>query len=469
MNDNDIKKDLKKKEEKAHPVKIQNTVSKEYVRERYVDKTSMKRKKQEIFGDKKTVKSAYGDEVIHKSHTSAKNKYKSKASSHQAELDHTVAAKSAYDFAKILPGVTDADVKRAVNHQDNFQMIDKKLNASLGPQNKTKYALKSDKPIKDKMKMIGTDIKAQAEVKGKLVAKSVAETSKMPMSVNLARVMEGDATVSEAVIGTVRDTVKAEVSGIAINGGIQLTQSALDKAQKQMVKKVGEKSLTKVCADSVAKGLTVVSQNIDTIVTVAIYAGDAVIKFVKGDITCEEMFIQLRETGTNLVCATTGAALGGTIGSTIGGIVGSLILPGAGTTVGILVGDFLGNVIGGAVGYIVGSKICQNLREMMMAPEEIKEYEKIAAMYREYAMQVEQSRIELERYLEYIHKEQQVNILEGFRRMSEAIGQNCAREIANSIDYICQQFDIETEFKTLEEFENKINGSNYIFRIGQNT
>ena len=94
---------------------------------------------------------------------------------------------------------------------------------------------------------------------------------------------------------------------------------------------------------------------------------------------------------------------------------------------------------------------------------------KFADMYREYAMQVEQSRIELERYLEYIHKEQQANILEGFRRMSEAIGQNCAQEIADSIDYICQQFDIETEFKTLEEFENKINDSNYIFRIGENT
>jgi len=467
--ENDIKKSLKEKDEKTHTVKIQNTVSEKYVREKYVDGTSMKNKKQEIFGDKRTVTSAYGDEVIHKSHTKAKNKYKSNASSHQAELDHTVAAKDAYDFAKILPGVTDGDVKHAVNRKDNFQMIDKKLNASMGEQNKTIYALKSGKSIKDKTKMITTDIKAQVKVKGELVGKSVAKTSQIPASVNLAKLMQGESTVSEAVIGTVKDTVKAEVSGIAINSGVQLTQSALDKAQKQIAKKVGEKAIAKVCTESVAKGLTVVSQNVNAIVTVALYAGDAVIKFVKGDITCEEMFIQLGETGTNLVCSTAGAAVGGTIGSTIGGIIGSIILPGAGTAVGILVGDFIGNVIGGAIGYIVGSKICQNLREIMNAPEEVKEYEKYAQMYREYAEQVKQSRIELENYLAYIHKEQQTNILEGFRRMSKAIEDNSAQGIADSIDYICRQFDIEPEFKTLEEFESKVSDSNYVFKIGENT
>ena len=73
--ENDIKKSLKEKDEKTHTVKIQNTVSEKYVREKYVDGTSMKNKKQEIFGDKRTVTSAYGDEVIHKSHTKAKNKY----------------------------------------------------------------------------------------------------------------------------------------------------------------------------------------------------------------------------------------------------------------------------------------------------------------------------------------------------------------------------------------------------------
>jgi len=466
--ENDIKKSMKDKDEKVHPINAQNSVTKTYVRERYVDGTKMKHKKQEIFGDKQTVKSAYGDEIIHKSHTKAKNKYKRNASSHQAELDHTVAAKDAHNFAKILPGVTDADIKHAVNRQDNFQMIDKKLNTSLGSQSKTKYAIKSDKTIKDKAKMITTDIEAQVKVKGELIGKSVVNTSKIPASVNLAKLMQGEATVSEAVMGTVKDTVKAEVNGIAINGGVQLTQSALDKAQKQMVKKVGEKAFAKVCTESVAKGLTVVSQNINTIATVALYAGDAVIKFAKGDITCEEMFIQLGETGTNLVCSTAGTAVGGTIGATIGFFVGS-VFPAGGQLVGFVVGKFLGEVIGGAVGYIVGSKICQNLREMMNAPEEVKEYEKYAEMYREYAKQVEQSRIELERYLKYIHKEQQANILEGFRKMSEAIEKNCAQEIADSIDYICHQFDIETEFKTLEEFENKISDSNYVFKIGEIT
>ena len=53
--------------------------------------------------------------------------------------------------------------------------------------------------------------------------------------------------------------------------------------------------------------------------------------------------------------------------------------------------------------------------------------------------------------------------------MSEAIEDNSAQGIANSIDYICQQFDIETEFKTLEEFEDKISNPAYVFKIGADT
>lgn len=457
-------KDIERINSVSTALNSKTEVSPEFNRKNYTDKTKMDKFRSDYFDGKKTVKSAYGDEIVHIKHEPAKNKYRSNAAKHQAEVDHTVAEKNVYDFVKKteLPNINDADIKAAVNRWHNYQVIDKHTNTAKGAKSNTRAAMESDKQLKYKTKMVAEDIKEQVLVKGELVSKSVTRDitniSKTSISVNLAQYFEGEKSLSEASIGIIKDTVGMEINSIAVRGGEQLVNTGVKNIEKKIAKSVGEQGLKKICNDTITKGLSVVNNNLNVIITSVQYLGSTVISYANGEITTGEMFTQLAETGTNLVIMKMGAE----IGAVIGGAVGSGV-----PVIGTAVGMWLGDVIGGMIGYIFGNTVCKSVSELMHTEENIERCKYYTKIYNEYAGQVEKSRLEMEKYLNYIHKEQQINIRKGFEHMHDAILNNDAESIASAIDYICLQFNIDGEFKTFNEFKSKITNKGYTFKLGE--
>lgn len=242
----------------ADTLSAQSQVSDQYVRKKYVDAQQMKRAKDKAYGDKKVTKDAYTGEEIHRDHGAAKRKYKGNASSHQGETDHTVSAKAAHSFAKNLPHITDADVKAAVNRQHNFKEISKKNNTSKGEKSNAEHA-KGNKNLttKAKAKMVAAGAKATVLVKGELLLKSTGRDSvdvaKNVASVKLAQFVQGEISLSDAVIDTACDTVKGEMNALAIRTSVNVAENALNATGDYIAKHVGEEGTKKIIGEAATK------------------------------------------------------------------------------------------------------------------------------------------------------------------------------------------------------------------------
>lgn len=452
-------------------LKAESQVSGTYQRDRYVDKAQMKKAKDAAYGDKKTTKDAYTGETIHRDHKAAKNKYKGNASSHQGETDHTVSAKAAYDYAKHLPHITDADVKAAVNRQHNFREISKRNNTSKREKSNSQHAKDSkDLSTKAKVKMAAEGAKETILVKGELTLKSAGrdsvDISKRTAAVNLAQFIQGEKTLSEAAIDTVTDTIKGEVTAMTIRAGAGAAETVMTKAGEELAKHAAKEGVLKNAGELTSKTFNTLGAHASDIAMVAMQCAGAVRSYIDGDIDAPDMLLQIGESAAMTVVMQAGSVIGGNIGASIGATIGSVISLGPGTVVGYLVGELVGNIVGGAIAYIIGSRVCAGIAKFVRVDKYIAEQERIQQMYSDFAAQTRKSRIALEQYLEYLHTQHREYIRLGFQQIEEGYQAKDANKISQALDYICTQFELVTEFKTREEFEEKLADHSFVFKIG---
>ena len=456
----------------ADTLSAQSQVSDQYARKKYVDAQQMKKAKDKAYGDKKVTKDAYTGEEIHRDHGAAKRKYKGNASSHQGETDHTVSAKAAHSFAKNLPHITDADVKAAVNRQHNFKEISKKNNTSKGEKSNAEHA-KGNKNLttKAKAKMVAAGAKATVLVKGELLLKSTGRDSvdvaKNVASVKLAQFVQGEISLSDAVIDTACDTVKGEMNALAIRTSVNVAENALNATGDYIAKHVGEEGAKKIIGEAATKVFRFLGDNASSFATMALRCGNSVKAYINGEIDAPDMLIQVGEGVATTMIMQAGAAIGGEICAAIGATIGSAIAIGPGTVVGYLVGEFVGNIIGGAIAYIIGSKVCGEIANFLRTGKHIKELQTLEQMYVDFSERVRNSRLQLESYLGYLHCQHRSNIAEGFRRMEIGFQNRDTSMISEALDHVCAQFQLITEFQTRNEFEAKRTDPNFVFQIGK--
>ena len=456
----------------SNAIKAKSRVSSTYQREKYVDKTQMKKAKDAAYGNKKTTTDAYTGETIHRDHKAAKNKYKSNASSHQGETDHTVSAKAAYDYAKHMPHITDADVKAAVNRQHNFKEISKKNNTSKGDKSNAQHAKDSkNTSTKAKVKMVAEGAKETILVKGELTLKSAGRDSvyvaKNVAAINLAQFAQGEKSLPEAVVDTVANTIKGEVTALAIRTSVDVAEVTMSKAGEVIAKHTAEEGFKKTAGELAQKVFNTLGKYASDIAMVALQCVGAVRSYIDGDIDAPDMLIQIGEGATMVLVMQAGSAIGGEIGAGIGATIGSAISLGPGTVAGYLIGEFVGNIIGGAVAYIVGSSICAEIAKFIRTDKYIAEQERIQQLYNDFSFRTRQSRIALEQYLDYLHDQHRENIKRGFQQVEEGYRTMDAEKISTALDSICAQFELEAEFKTREEFEDKLANPNFVFKLGK--
>lgn len=472
----------------------QNTksqVTSKYDRKIYENTKKMNEFKKNEFSTKKTIKDPYSGNELHIDHNAAKNKYgNAKASLHQAETDHITPLKQIHDYSQNMSYITDADIKNAANREHNLKIISKKDNRAKKDLYGTEYADKSKTLSDEGKKALKRDAgKSNRIVKAELLSRDIGRAAAdgaktgiaagaiMSVSTNISAVARGEKSVIEAAHDTLVDTVKSGVSGAGISSAVEATKFGVTSLERQITKKLGEKTIGELAS----KGLTVVSNNIGTIVSVIITTGDTFMKYFKGEIDGTELIIELGEKGTGLTSSMLaaeagtfiGAGIGAGIGAAIGGVLGSFTIPGLGTLggaelgadIGADIGAFIGGVIASAVGYFLGSELYRRVKAALADGPSAKESKKLQETYHQITEQINKYNQELEQYLSYIHAEHRRKIKQGFQNMLNAVTENDIKNATIALSDICKQFNTDIEFKTKDNFDSFMNDRNSVFSI----
>lgn len=230
-----------------------------------------------MFGTSKTIVDENSGQVLHKSHSAAKRKYHQKNSNgdtvstawagHAAEVDHKVSLESLHSRVKSNPFLTDSDLKEIANKDYNYQILSKSQNASKGA---------------DSSLDLNTHIKLQTEFGKRTIKNATGEfsagayesvkDSAFTIILNeVAQVLSGDKDSVEAV----KDGAKA-VATTAVVGG---TEKLIVDVASHLFRNSG---------NAVLSGIVEMNA-VGQIVVLGTAVGASAIKYLKGEITGEQL------------------------------------------------------------------------------------------------------------------------------------------------------------------------------------
>lgn len=444
------------------------------VRNKVDDVSKRKAFKEKTFDGKQTIKDPYTDNVLHKKSDAAKAKYGNEhASKHSADVDHIVTIEEGYNKVKNNPFISTEDVKDILNEESNYKVINSKTNRSKGGSNNKEYVKKHAKELSDKQKekMLEDHAKANRKVNQQIVKKTVkgahnvgTDAAKKGMVVgagvstaqNLHDMITKETDVDEALKNISLDTVKAGAVSYVSGIGTHLIEATALNATKSASTYVATNATKFLNAGGPAKTLTIICE-----------VGDAISKYAKGEVDAKECVELLGEKGTSLAMSFAAGTQGATIGGIIGGVIGSAV-PGAGTLIGAQIGAVTGEIVGNIVGYMAGAEMCRVLKAMLdssqVSQERLKE---LTIMYEQLAGEMEKSRVELEKSLQYMQKMQKDVILSIFSEMKEGILLNDSKIVNDSLNSICEQFGISIAFKSRDDFDSFMTDSNSKIVLGR--
>lgn len=442
------------------------------MRKKYDDVEKRKEFKDAQFGDKKTVKDPYTGETLHKDTAAAKRKYgKAKYNEHTFQTDHTVSIEKTYKRNRDNVFLQDDDIKKIANIEKNYKGINGHLNQSKGSKSNFKVAKDNELNLTQTAKMVKAQWEAELHVSAetiKLTAERAHEVGTnaamsgatigagISLANNIKMLATGEEDGIDAVLNVAIDTAK---SGAQSYGGAVATKAAegcIKKAGHSIAEFTEKKAVEEIGA-SIGKGLVTFaeSNNIGKAVSIIKEVGQSTLRYIDGEISAEEYVLELGEKGTGLAmsfaCGAEGVAIGGAAGGIIGGLIGSVI-PGAGTAAGAAVGAkcgaVVGEIIGNLVGYMIGTEVYRVVFESNNGPLEI---EMRTMALKTLSMQLDQYNAILEKNILELNLEHEQRIFVSFQNIHDAILRNDVKEINNSLQSLCKEFDLEIAFKSREE------------------
>ena len=383
-----------------------------------------------------------------------------------------MSVKEIYDKTQNNVFVSTEDIKSIVNQEDNYKVINSKLNRSKSAGTYKECIDKNSSTIGEvqKKEMLRDQRKAEFAVNKKIAKKTIegihevgTEAAKVGATVgagisvaqNTVRVINGELSLGEAGASVVVDTVKAGAVSYVSGVGVRVIEATAIKASQNAGIFVVSSLNGFIQSGGPAKTLTVISD-----------VGDTVLKYMNGDINDKEFVSELGEKGTCLAMSFGAGAQGGVIGGIIGGVIGSVV-PVVGTVTGQAVGLLVGEVVGNMVGYILGSEICKTLKDGTNEYEtNIEKHRQLTIFYIQMAEETKRSRIELEKSLSSLQAEHRKILLNAFSDMKNAILENDVDKITSSLQAICQEFGTDVAYKTRDEFDSAMMDEKLSFKIG---
>lgn len=398
--------------------------------------------KKKVFSSGAAVKDPYTDQELTLTKAEAKLKYGEDWTNHLAESDHKIALEKRYEQTKDNPWLTNDNVKKSSNSEDNIEVTSRKFNnAKRSRSNKdfvndNAYQEKTGVKItKDgKTKAIQSEEAAQKALykqdfkdsinniietghnAGMAAAESAGITAATMSSImNITAVIKGEKSADEAIVDIAVDTGKAAGTAYVMGDGLTTISHSLSSSKSKFIK-----ALTK-------------SNVPGKVITAVILTGDTLKKYVNGEITTQECLIDLGEKGLNF--ATTGYSAA----------VGQALIPIP--------------IVGGAVGALVGSMLTSNYYHQLINTLQTKELEhqerlRIIAECNRASEEARKFRAELESYLISYFKEYQDCFDEALSAIHTAFDTGDANGVIAGTNQITRKLGGKVYYDNMNEFKD---------------
>ena len=248
---------------------------------------------------------------------------------------------------------------------------------------------------------------------------------------------------------TVKVITNAAVAGGAICGAISITKNIMSvksgelkitQASINVVKDVSIGSISSASTAAIStlikdisidQGLsTLAKSNVATAVAVSsINVAKSIIKYAKGDITLQDMTIEIGQNGASSVAGLYYGLIGGVVAGPVGALVGSI------------------------VGYTVANISYQTVIEIFKTSNHtVAEYERLRSIYEDAIYQLEKSRVEFESYMQKYFKYSNQMLDDSFSMMDTAIGTGDVDTMSLGLVNIASIFGKELDIKTFKGF-----------------
>ena len=437
------------------------------IRIKFDDVNKRRNHKNQAFGIKKTYLDEYTNGVLHKDSIAAKNKYGSKATEHMVQVDHVVPIKQVYNRTKHNAFIDNNDRKEIANHSKNYAITNAKINVQK--KDKSNFKVSKDKNLSKSTKrnLLVKQFNAEVAVNTEMVKRTVYSANKIGLSTakntvlecspiiigsNMINVINGEKDIDEAILQIGLDSVELGVKAYATEISSKAIESTINHATSKMVSKEAGTAITKFVDNG----------GVMEVLQLCTEVGSTLKKYINDEITAVEMIDELGEKGCGFVVAGVGKVGGDFIGALIGGTLGTILAPGTGTAVGAFLGGKIGGYIGEFAGYMVGTAIYRETKDMLGKLDGEK-YVRARHMYDSVTKRLEKYEKELIILLNEIHMEHSQKIYEGFIGMKEGIINNNLEQLTNSMEIVCNEYNIDVRFKTRQEFDRFMEDKNAVF------
>lgn len=391
---------------------------------------------------KGTVKDRYTGEKLLERKIDAKWEFGNNWADHLAESDHVVSIEKTFDMAKNNPWITNEDIKRIVNDQDNIEVVSRRFNNAKRSRSNTE--LVNDEAYQEKVGLkILEEEKASAirndRIKTRRVKRKIAEATvknaaetghkagmdggtnagitavTMSGIMNLVSVIKGEKDTSEALADTVADGGQAFVTGYAFSGGLTVVSHSLTASSSKFIQALSESNVP------------------GQVITAVMVTGNTLKRYGNGEISTQECILELGEKGLNL--ATTGYAMA----------VGQSLIP----------VPIVGAAVGALAGNILTSKYYHELIDRLQTKQmEHEERQRIIRECKIAAQQAREYRAELETYLAEYFKDYQDCFDEALYEIRNAFQMGDADGVISGANQITRKLGGNVYYENVEGFKD---------------
>lgn len=439
-------------------------ISDKYERNSYEDKTKMYKYRDNLYGDKKTIKDPITGQLLHKDQQAAKNKYKSNYREHVPQVDHVMSLSETHEHLKKNPYLSENDVKEILNQDYNFSVVNAKFNNMKSDQNPYKIIFDKDNglTLDERIKFAEITTKAGIGVASNTAIRTTknvslefadgainsmyqARTAIMLQGIyNLQQVYTNEKTMDEAIV----EMGKLSAITLAAGGAKQVVETGIKNVlnnSKNNILKVKNLSMGKV----------------GQIIQLCEIVGTSAVKLINGEIDGKEFFIEIGEKGVE------------SIGAVVGAIAGELLIPIP------FVGSIIGSIIvANACSFVyrhfvqIGSFIVNNIDKLKQKYKEFKDVGMLNQKLKEISMIANEALIEMNRQrsalkenIEKYFKNWDTKVNTGLEIIFESTMNNDVEGISKGLDEILDIFDGSVKFKTFDEFDDFFMDDNSILEL----
>lgn len=412
--------------------------------------------KDAAFGESKSITDPYTGKRLLRSRSDAMARYGDRWAEHQAEGDHIISRKTAWEENSDRGFLAKEDLAESVNSQDNQRVTSRRFNNAKREHSNSEVIEDSELSKKSGVTRQGKEAALQDERHARAAidrhnriaqVKNIAGTfheagvesmkygaaigGSISVAKNLVALASGDIDADEAIKNVAIDTAASAVTAYGTAGTGAVLATAMGQTGNAALKSVANSSLPAVA------------------VQLAISSAKTVKRYMDGDIDSVECLTELGQSGTSLVvssmCATVGAtALTTALGINTFTVIGQVAIP----------IPVVGAMVGSMVGYVVSSTFFSAIQSALAnAKFKREEREAMERACEEHIRMIREYRARLERAIdEYLQSKREI-FTSAFNDMKAALEIGDIDGYIGGTNKIARALGKDPSFDTFGEFD----------------